>query len=208
MNRITRFDFAERAVHWIVAIAFTYAALSGLSLWSRKLFWIATILGGGSVVRALHPWGALVFAVALALMFRRWASHMRLDDQDRIWLSGMRKYMVNDEAGLPPPGKFNAGQKMMFWTQAALTLLLLASGLVLWFPEVAPRSLRLFAVLIHPLAAIAAIGGIIVHVYMGTSVVPGSMTAMIRGWVTERWAAAHHPRWKPIQGANSRHSRP
>lgn len=195
MKRIARFDFAERAVHWIVAITFCYAALTGLGLWSQKLFWLTTVFGGGPVVRAMHPWGALIFVVGLALMFRRWAPQMKLDADDRVWLSQMRKYMTNDEAGMPEPGRFNAGQKMLFWSQAGLALALLASGVVLWFPEWMPRPLRLAAVLVHPLAAIGAIGGIIVHIYMGTAAVPGSLHAMIRGWVTPKWAAAHHPKW-------------
>jgi len=194
-NRISRFDFAERAVHWVVAIAFVYAALSGLSLWSRKLYWIASILGGGVTVRSMHPIIALVFAAAFSRMFFRWRPQMKLDAEDRIWLANSHKYAMNEEAGLPEPGKFNAGQKMMFWMQALFTALLLITGLILWFPESMPRPARLAAVLIHPLAAIGAIGGIIVHIYMGTAAVPGSIRAMMRGYVTSRWAAAHHPKW-------------
>jgi formate dehydrogenase subunit gamma len=83
----------------------------------------------------------------------------------------------------------------MFWMQWSFGVLLLVSGVVLWFPEVMPRTLRLAAVLIHPLAAIGAIGGIILHVYMGTAAVPGALRSMVRGWVSDRWAAAHHPKW-------------
>jgi formate dehydrogenase subunit gamma len=194
-NKIARFDFAERAVHWIVAFTFIYAALSGLSMWSRKLYWISAVLGGGVTVRALHPIIALMFAAAFTRMYFRWKRQMRLDADDRVWLASSHKYAINEEAGLPEPGKFNAGQKMMFWMQAAFTALLLLSGLVLWFPEYMPRPARLAAVLIHPLAAIGAIGGIIIHIYMGTAAVPGSIKAMVRGVVTPRWAAAHHPKW-------------
>jgi formate dehydrogenase subunit gamma len=49
--------------------------------------------------------------------------------------------------------------------------------------------------LIHPLAAIAAIGGIIVHIYMGTAAVPEAFRGMIQGWVKPGWAASHHPKW-------------
>ncbi len=194
-RRVTRFDVTERSVHWMAAISFIYAALTGLSLWSHKLYWLASVFGGGPTVRGMHPWGGVVFAVALGVMFRRWAGQMGLDGDDRTWLANSHKYMVNDERGLPEPGRFNAGQKMLFWTQSVLALLLFASGLVLWFPEVAPRGLRLAAVLAHPLAAIGSIGGIILHIYMGTAVVPGALRAMTRGWVTKRWAASHHPKW-------------
>lgn len=195
MNRIPRFDHMERAVHWLVAITFLYAALSGLSLWSRKLYWIAAVLGGGATVRFLHPLVAVVFVAVFARMFFHWRGQMALDADDRVWLANSHKYAMNQEQGLPEPGKFNAGQKMMFWMQAALSLVLLGSGVVLWFPEFMPRSARLIAVLVHPLAAIGAIGGIIVHIYMGTAAVPGSLQAMVRGFVSPRWAASHHPKW-------------
>lgn len=194
-NRVARFDAAERMVHWMSAISFVYAGLTGLALWSHKLFWLASVFGGGPTVRGMHPWGGVVFAISLGVMFRRWAGQMKLDRDDREWLRQSHKYAIHDEAGLPEPGRFNGGQKMLFWTQSALALALFASGVVLWFPESAPRSLRLIAVLIHPLAAIGSITGIIVHIYMGTAVVPGALRAMTRGWVTTRWAASHHPRW-------------
>jgi formate dehydrogenase subunit gamma len=194
-ERIPRFDAAERAVHWAAAVSFLYVALTGLALWSHKLYWLAWVFGGGATVRGMHPWGGVVFVLALALMFRRWAPQMRLDADDRLWLRQARRYAVHDESGLPEAGRFNAGQKTLFWLQASAALLLLISGVVLWFPEWMPRPLRLAAVLIHPLAAIAAIGGIIVHIYMGTAAVPEAFRGMIQGWVRPGWAASHHPKW-------------
>jgi formate dehydrogenase subunit gamma len=195
MSNIPRFSAGERAIHWLVALTFIYAALSGLSLWSNKLYWIAAVLGGGNTVRAVHPIIALIFFLVFGLMFIRWASQMRLDSDDRKWLARSRSYATNQEDGLPEAGKFNGGQKMMFWMQAVFALLLLASGIILWFPGQMPRPARLIAVLVHPVAAIGSIGGIILHIYMGTAVVPGSIKAMVRGTVTSRWASAHHPKW-------------
>jgi formate dehydrogenase subunit gamma len=193
--KIARFDAAERTAHWLAALSFLYAALTGLALWSHKLYWLAFVFGGGSTVRAMHPWGGIVFALALGLMFRRWAGQMRLDRDDRIWLRHAHKYAVHDESGLPEAGRFNAGQKSLFWLQAGAASLLLLTGLVLWWPELMPRGLRLAAVLLHPLAAIASIGGIIVHIYMGTAAVPEAFRGMIQGWVKPGWARSHHPRW-------------
>lgn len=194
-QRIPRFDSTERVVHWAAALAFLYVALTGLALWSHKLYWLAAVFGGGPTVRAMHPWGGVVFALMMALMFRRWAAPMRLDADDRLWLRKAHKYATHNTAGLPETGRFNGGQKMLFWLQSIAAILLLASGIVLWFPETMPRALRLAAVLIHPLAAIAAIGGIIVHIYMGTAAVPGAFRGMIQGWVRPGWAASHHPKW-------------
>jgi formate dehydrogenase subunit gamma len=192
---IRRFDVAERAIHWAAAISFLYVALTGISLWSQKLYWLAWVFGGGATVRAMHPWGGVVFVLALALMFRRWAAQMKLDSDDRAWLRQARRYAVHDESALPEAGRFNAGQKVLFWLQSVAAVLLVSSGVVLWFPEAMIRPLRLAAVLIHPVAAIVAIGGIIVHIYMGTAAVPGAFRGMIRGGVKPGWAASHHPKW-------------
>jgi formate dehydrogenase subunit gamma len=194
-DQIPRFDASERTVHWLVAIGFLYTALTGLALWSHKLYWLATVLGGGAVVRALHPWGGVLFVLVLALMFRRWSAQMKLDADDRTWLRYAHKYAIHDEAGIPEAGRFNAGQKALFWLQVSAALLLAGSGIVLWWPEAMPQPLRLAAVLIHPVAAIAAIGGIIVHIYMGTAAVPEAFRGMVRGWVRPGWAKSHHPRW-------------
>lgn len=195
---VKRFSFGERVVHWTTALSFVYAALTGLALWTPALYWIATLFGGGVAVRRFHPWGGIVFTVALLFMFRNWVRDMKLSHEDRRWLSLAHRYAVHDERGLPEAGRFNAGQKMLFWTQVAATVLLVASGLVLFWPgsdAVTPRSLRLFAVLVHPAAAIVSISAILVHVYMGTAAVPGALRGMIRGWVPAAWARAHHPRW-------------
>lgn len=194
-NTIERFSFTERAVHWMSAISFLYAALTGLALWTPSLFWLSNVLGGGVAVRRWHPWGGVVFALALGLMFRQWARQMRLDADDRTWLKNTHRYAVHDDEGLPEPGRFNAGQKMLFWVQSVATLFLLASGVVLWLPEMMPRALRLAAILIHPAVALVALLGIIVHIYMGTAAVPGAFRGMIEGWVRSGWARAHHPKW-------------
>jgi formate dehydrogenase subunit gamma len=194
-ERVARFSVRERTIHWLAALSFLYSALTGLALWTPYLFWLAIVFGGGNATRASHPWAGLIFVIVIAFMFRQWASQMRLDGDDRVWLRNVRKYMVHDEQGLPEPGRFNAGQKMLFWTQAAAAVLLFASGIVMWFPESMPRSLRVIAVLIHPASAIVSIGGIIVHIYMGTAAVPEAFRGMIQGWVRPGWAASHHPKW-------------
>ncbi|HEU0121531.1 MAG TPA: formate dehydrogenase subunit gamma [Bryobacteraceae bacterium] len=192
---IERFTFAERASHWISALCFLYAAFTGLALWSPRLFWLSGVFGGGETVRAWHPWGGLFFFLALGVMFRRWFRQMYLDTDDQTWLAKSHLYAQNMEVDVPESGRFNAGQKMMFWLQSASAVFLLLSGIVIWFPEVAPRSLRLIAVLLHPVCAAVSMGGIMVHFYMSTFAVPGSLDAMIHGNVSEGWARSHHGKW-------------
>lgn len=194
-EELERYSFYERALHWLVVFSFLYSALTGLALWSPRLYWLAGVFGGGETVRAWHPWGGVVFASFLGVMFATWARQMRLDAEDRRWLRRAHRYAVHDESGLPEAGRFNAGQKMLFWLQSVAAVLLFASGVVLWFPGSVARSLHLAAILLHSVTAVISMGGIIVHIYMGTAVVPGSFGAMIHGRVRRSWAEEHHPKW-------------
>jgi len=194
--RLERFSAAERVTHWLVALSFLYAALTGLALWSPRLYWLAAVFGGGPTVRGWHPWAGVLFAAVFATMFRAWRRQMRLDADDRLWLRRAHRYAVHDEQGLPEAGRFNAGQKVLFWAQAAAAILLLSTGVVLWWPEVMPRAWRLAAILLHPAAAVFSIAGVILHIYMGTAAVPRAFRGMIQGWVTPKWAASHHPKWR------------
>jgi formate dehydrogenase subunit gamma len=194
-NKVTRFTLRERMIHWIVALSFLYAALTGLSLWSPRLYWLAVVFGGGVTVRAWHPLGGLLFIAIFSAMFIAWRRHMHLDRDDRRWLRLAHRYAAHDYGALPEAGRFNAGQKSLFWLQALNGLLLVLSGIVLWWPESMSRPLREAAILVHPAAGILAIGGLIVHIYMGTAATPGAFRGMTQGWVKRGWAASHHAKW-------------
>lgn len=194
-TKVTRFTLRERIIHWTVALSFLYAALTGLSLWSPRLYWLASVFGGGVTVRAWHPFGGLLFVAVFSAMFLAWRRFMHLDRDDRRWLRLAHRYAAHDYGALPEAGRFNGGQKSLFWLQALNGFLLLLSGIVLWWPESMSRPLREAAVLIHPTAGILAIAGLIVHIYMGTAATPGAFRGMTRGWVKTGWAASHHAKW-------------
>lgn len=192
---VVRFVLRERLTHWGVAGAFSYTALTGLALWAPALYGWAGALGGGEAVRAGHPWGGLVFGCLLFVMTTAWARSMWLDRDDWQWLKRARDYATHRDEGLPEAGRFNAGQKLLFWSQLGGAAVLVASGLVLWWPSTMPRTLRVAAILLHPVAGIVGILGIMVHIYMATAATPGSFRAMVSGSVSHRWAASHHAKW-------------
>jgi len=68
------------------------------------------------------------------------------------------------------------------------------------------RALRYAAVLAHAVAALLTIAGFIVHLYMGLLVVPGGLSAILHGEVSERWARHHHPLWSQATGHKARGS--
>jgi formate dehydrogenase subunit gamma len=197
--RVLRYGFKERLIHAVAGLSYVYLLLTGLAFWTPALYWLAIVLGGGYLSRVLHPWVGLVFAAAVAAMAVSWSRDMRITADDRRWRQAMGHYIRNEDASVPPAGRFNYGQKMLFWLMVWGGLALLASGLVMWFVASVPSELsglRLAATLIHAIAALLTIGGFIVHVYMGVAVVPGGLNAIVHGEVSEEWARHHHPLWR------------
>lgn len=212
-GRIVRYTFRERAVHLAAAVSYVYLLLTGLAFWTPAMYWLAIVLGGGYLSRVLHPWAGLAFTAAVAGMYAIWRRDMRTTDDDRAWRRAIVHYIRNEDAKVPPAGRFNFGQKQLFWIMAGGGLALLVSGLVLWFVAAVPwefRVLRYGAVLVHAVAALLTIAAFIVHLYMGLLVVPGGLSAILHGDVSERWARHHHPLWlaeKPQSGVVSGFSR-
>jgi len=196
--RILRYSLAERVIHWIAGLTYVYLLLTGLAFYSPHLYWIAVLLGGAPTSRFWHPWVGLLFSIVLFRMLQIWLSDMRLTAADRAWEKAMPHYIRNEDEDLPPIDRFNIGQKYFFWVMFYAGIVLLLTGLLLWFPEKLPWSLRFFryaAVLLHVSAALITIGAFIIHVYMGTAMVRGGFTSIIRGEVSPSWAKMHHRLW-------------
>lgn len=194
---IQRYSVSERTNHWVVAIAFVLAALSGLALFHPAFFFFSNLLGGGTWARILHPFiGAVMFLFFIAMASRFWRFN-RIVPADRQWMKRIGDVLRNRDEGLPEPGKYNAGQKYLFWVMVISIPVLLVSGIVIWQPWFAPYFpiwlLRL-AVVVHALAAWVVILGIVVHVYAAIWV-KGTIQAMTRGTVSEAWAKHHHRAW-------------
>jgi formate dehydrogenase subunit gamma len=195
---ILRYTLVERVMHWIAAVTYCYVLLTGLAFYSPHLYWIATLVGGPPTSRFWHPWIGVVFIALLAWMLRVWRTDMRITPEDRRWEQSIGHYVRNEDEDLPPIDRFNIGQKYFFWAMLFAGIVLLLSGAVLWFPEVIPwslRGLRYAAVLLHVASALATIGLFIIHVYMGTAMVRGGFTSIVRGEVSPAWARTHHRLW-------------
>ena len=187
-----RYRLSERVMHSSAAVSYVYLLLTGLAFWSPAFYWIATVLGGGFLARAMHPWVGVVFATVAAWMFISWVAVMRITDEDRVWRKAMWHYIRNEDQHVPKTGRFNYGQKIQFWVMTISAFILLLSGLVLWFPQLIPGSaaeVREIAILVHAITALITISAFIIHVYMGVVVVPNG-SAIVIGGSTEEGAAA------------------
>src|SRR5712664_1186902 len=95
-------------------------------------------------------------------------------------------------------GRYNAGQKLLFWGFFYCTFLLLITGVILWFTELIPWNLHLLryaAVLLHPAAALLTIGLFMIHIYMSVFAERGAFGSIIRGDVSAKFAKRYHPAW-------------
>jgi formate dehydrogenase subunit gamma len=195
---IVRYTFGERVNHWIGALSYCYLLVTGLGFWSPYLFWLTAIVGGGPTARFWHPILGLLFTVSIFWTFFSWRSDMAVDQEDRLWADRLGYYIRNQDEQLPPTGRFNYGQKIFFWGIFYSVILLLLSGLALWFTDSLSwnlRFLRYAAILIHAIVALITIGLFLIHVYMSAILEEGSFASMIHGTVSRAWARTFHRRW-------------
>jgi formate dehydrogenase subunit gamma len=197
-DEVERYNYAERAYHWLNSFAFTYLLLTGLALFTPLAYWLAYVLGGPSTIRYWHPWIGLVYFATIFWMHRLWKSDMQKIPQDEQWSKNLRAYAENRDEMMPPQGRFNAGQKQFWWVMFYCTFILLISGIVMWIPEKMPRDLHWvlpIIIFIHSATALITIAAFIIHVYMSVWVTPGSVKAMTEGHVSTGWARTHHRLW-------------
>jgi formate dehydrogenase subunit gamma len=203
MSKIVRYSGSDRVNHWLVALLFVLAAISGLAFFHPSLFFLSSVLGGGQLSRILHPFiGVAMFVLFVILYFKFW-HHNILHKNDRQWLKQIGDVIADREDRLPEVGRYNGGQKLLFWVMTITMLLLVLSGMAFWRPYFASNfsidTVRLAAV-VHAVSAWVLILGIIVHVYAALWV-KGTIKGMWTGLVSSAWARKHHPGWfKEISG--------
>jgi formate dehydrogenase subunit gamma len=196
-DSVLRYTAEVRTNHWLNALAFVLAALSGLALFHPALFWFSNLFGGGPWTRILHPFIGLAAALFFLLLAAAVWDDNRMRPADWQWLRQWRDVVNNREDRLPEVGRYNGGQKLLFLVIVIGMAGLVLSGLVIWRAYFSlyfsVRLIRL-ASLVHALCAFALIVAILIHIYAALWV-KGSVHAMLRGTVTPGWAWKHHRAW-------------
>jgi formate dehydrogenase subunit gamma len=197
--RILRFTAIERFAHWLMAGSFIILALTGLNLVLGRTL-ILPWLGEGAF-STLTVWGKLshnyvgwAFMLGLILSFIVWVVHNIPNKTDVEWVKqggGLLKKGVH-----PPAKKFNAGQKIIFWSTTLGGAALSFTGFMLLFPAIAGTQAdwQLYQ-LIHGLVAAGLSFVIIAHIYIGSIGMEGAFDAMGSGNVDLNWAKEHHSLW-------------
>ncbi|MFL5294250.1 MAG: formate dehydrogenase subunit gamma [Myxococcales bacterium] len=194
---IPRHGHGERLAHWAVALAYIALFLSGLALFHPFFYWMSALFGGAGLMRVIHPFLGAAFAILFYAYALRLVRDNVFEPGDRAWLKRMTGYMNKEAGEVPVPGKYNAGEKLMYWSMVLVIALLLVSGILMWRPYFAPSvpvTLRRSAGVTHAVMAFVMFVGIGIHIYAGFWT-KGAIRSMTRGYVTRRWARMHHPGW-------------
>lgn len=192
---LVRYNASERLNHWIVGICFILLALSGLAFFHPAFFPLTALFGGGPWTRILHPFIGVVMAFFFLIMAVRFAGLNLIERRDIEWLKDIKKMVHGNDHDMPEQGKYNGGQKLLFWGLVLCMLALTVSGVLMWRSMV-PVSTEVvrWASVVHAAAAIGMILLIILHVYAAIWT-KGTIRAMLYGTVTRAWAKQHHRAW-------------
>jgi formate dehydrogenase subunit gamma len=197
--RILRFNSFERFTHWLTATCFIILALTGLNLVFGKT--VLLPLFGPETFAAATQWGkfahnylAWPFMIGLVFMLVIWIKDNIPNSTDITWLKaggGLFSKGVH-----PPARKFNAGQKVIFWSVIIGGAALSVTGIFLLFPALAgsPANWQLNQI-IHGLVSVVLIAVMIGHIYIGSLGMEGAFDAMGSGEVDYNWAREHHSIW-------------
>ncbi len=200
-RKIERFTPFERSAHWANAIAFVILGVSGLVMAFGKFFIlpvIGTTLFGWLtyVLKNMHNFAGPVFAVSLVVVLLTFVKDNLPAKGDLNWLlKGGGLFSGKELAS----GRFNAGEKMVFWGGVFLLgFIVVGSGLVL--DKLVPglvfeRSTMQIAHMVHAVATVAMVCLFMGHIYIGTLGMEGAYQGMETGYVDETWAKEHHEDW-------------
>ena len=194
---VLRYGPLQRLNHWLVAILFVLLAISGLSMWFPSLFWLSWLFNGGEGARWIHPYLGCALMLSFFVLAIQFLINNIPNEDDVRWMRSIRTVMSNRHDNLPELGKYNAGQKIVYWGQVVMIPVMFITGLMTWqvyFGHWLSIEGQRWALLLHSLAASIAIALIITHIYAAFWIV-GTGRAMIRGTVTGGWAYTHHRRW-------------
>lgn len=194
---VERFGPDERFPHMTMAICFILLAVSGMGLFSKDLSFLTAVMGGPFIAKWLHLVAGSVFACCNLYFIFRWRNCMTIKEHDIAWLKeGGGLFSKGAHGKLPPSGRFNGGQKVLFRVTMSLGLLLAVTGLFIWFPKILPKALMAWLYPLHALLALGLMTTMLAHIYMAIWFVPGSFRSMWGdGMVEEAWMKYHHRKY-------------
>lgn len=206
-QQVQRFGGFERFVHWLTATAFVVLGLTGLNVTFGRST-LLPLMGADAfttwsqLAKYLHNYMSFAFVIGLVAMFLQWVMYNFPMPSDFRWIAQGGGIFGHKH---PPAGRFNAGQKLMFWVVIIGGAALSLTGFALLFPfYAAPGALAPYTAtmggiqtmsMLHGAIAVVMIAVIIAHIYIGTIGMQGAFWSMGSGNVDANWARQHHSIW-------------
>ncbi|MER7170637.1 cytochrome b/b6 domain-containing protein [Streptomyces mesophilus] len=193
--RVRRFSRGERWIHRTTAVLMTVCLVSAACLYLPSL---AQLVGRRHLVVTIHEWSGILLPAPflLGLVSRAFRADLRRLNRfgahdTQWWRAALRR-----EKGPRPAGKFNAGQKSYAAWIAGATLVMLGTGLIMWFTHLTPLTWRTGSTFVHDWLALAI--SVVLAGHIGKALAdPESRRGLRTGSVDRAWAEREHPLWRP-----------
>ena len=213
--RIPRFNGFERFSHWLTAVSFIVLSLTGLNITFGKIM-LLPLIGPDNfsdlsqAAKYVHNFVSFSFVVGLVLVVTLWIKDNIPRMIDITWLKEGGGFIKSKH---PPAGRFNAGEKLVFWFALGAGIAVTVSGFFLMFPfyltDIAGMQI---AQIVHAVIAVLFVAVILAHIYIGTLGMEGAFEGMGGGTVDLNWAKEHHALWFEKEmarsAANETHGQP
>lgn len=191
-STLHRFSRAERAVHWTLAVLMIICILTAAILYNGSL---SIRVGHRHLVELIHVYAG--FALPAPIMLGAASAAYRIDlrrlnrftPSDWKWLRSRQR-----RDGSIRVGKFNAGQKLNASLTFGAVLVLLGTGIVMYFPNLTRLTWRTGATFAHDWFALA-LGLLVVGHIIYAIRDRESRRGMRTGLVATSWAEAEHAAW-------------
>ena len=192
-SRVNRHDKIDRLFHWVMAISVFVLLITGifpiigLNFAWLEIHWIAGIIL--TIVIVFH----------ILRSFTQDLSSMALGPSDL-------KEALDETV---KPGKYSPAQKSMHMVVSILTLLVIVSGLIMFWqietpwwdrPNSLSEATLGLVFFVHGISTLGLVGVICLHIYFGLRPEKLFYTrSMIKGWISREELNAHHDpqRWTP-----------
>ena len=197
-QKVPRFNAFERFSHWLTAISFVVLGLTGLNITFGKILLLPVIgpeafSSMSQVAKYTHNFVSASFVIGLVLIVALWIRDNAPRKVDIEWVKQGGGFIKSKRA---PSGRFNAGEKLVFWFSLGAGVAVIISGYLLMFPfYVTDIAGMQISQIVHAVVAVLFIAVIIAHIYIGTLGMEGAFEAMATGEVDLNWAKEHHDHW-------------
>jgi formate dehydrogenase subunit gamma len=197
-EKVLRFKAFERFSHWLTAVSFVILGLTGLNVTFGKLM-LLPLIGPDAfsevsqLAKYAHNFTSFAFVAGLVLIALIFLKDNFFERVDIDWLRQGGGFIKSKHA---PAGRFNLGEKLVFWLSLAAGLAVSASGFLLLFPFYGTNIAQMqLAQVVHAVVAVLFVALILAHIYIGTLGMEGAFEAMGTGEVDLNWAKEHHDLW-------------